>query len=111
MLRSRRDFARIQSAGRARSDRLMTVRYAPNQLGYDRFGIATGRHLGGAVERNRVRRRLRELLRDAVRATPTGADILIIARPAITEATFAEIREALGRLLRWVRSGPRASTP
>ena len=70
MLRSRRDFARIQASGRTRADRLMTVRYVPNQLGYDRFGISTGRRLGGAVQRNRVRRRLRELLRQSTQ--PTG---------------------------------------
>jgi ribonuclease P protein component len=110
MLRSRRDFARIQAAGRARTERLMTVRYVPNQLGYDRFGISTGRHIGGAVERNRVRRRIRELLRHSARATQPGCDILIVVRPDSAEASFAELHEALGRLLRWVRAGSLAAT-
>lgn len=111
MLRSRRDFARIQAAGRARADRLMTVRYVPNELGYDRFGISTGRRLGGAVERNRVRRRIRDLLRHSASPTQTGCDILIVARPASVEASFAEIRAAFGRLLRWVQAACLMPTP
>jgi ribonuclease P protein component len=114
MLRSRRDFARIQAGGRSRADRLMTVRYVPNELGYDRFGISTGRRLGGAVQRNRVRRRIRELLRQSAEPTRDGGggcDILIVARPASAQATFAELRAALGRLLGWVRSGSLTPTP
>ena len=110
MLRSRRDFARIQASGRSRADRLMTVRFVPNQLGYDRFGLATGRRIGGAVERNRVRRRIRELVRQSALATQGGCDILIVARPASAEASFPELRAALGRLLRWVQAGSLIAT-
>jgi ribonuclease P protein component len=88
----------------------MTVRYVPNQLGYDRFGISTGRRLGGAVERNRVRRRFRELLRQSEQPSGAGCDVLIVARPASTEASFADLREALRRMLRWVRSGSLTSS-
>jgi ribonuclease P protein component len=77
----------------------MTVRVRPNQLDHDRFGISTSRNVGTAVVRNRVRRRIREILREA----PTGAagrDILVVCRPAAAAAGYDELREAIGRLLR-----------
>ena len=105
-LRSRRDFDRIQSLGRSRSGRLMSVRFVPNGRDHDRVGIATGRRLGHAVVRNTVRRRIREIVRgsDAVVRTPGpasgGRDLLIVARPASVDATFAELQVALWSLLR-----------
>jgi ribonuclease P protein component len=65
--------------------------------------MATSRSLGGAVQRNRVRRRLRELVRERYGEMETGWDLLLIARPDAARATYAELREALGSLLK--RSG------
>lgn len=46
-----------------------------NGLGYSRFGLVVGRKHGGAVERNRVRRRLREAFRLCRLQLPVGFDI------------------------------------
>ena len=105
-LRSRRDFDRIGSLGRTRSGRLMVVRFVPNGRDHDRVGISTGRRLGGAVVRNAVRRRIREIVRrcDALLRPPgtpsSGRDILIVARPASADASFADLQAALVPLLR-----------
>ena len=48
MLRSRQDFARLSERGRTRTHRLMVVHFMPNALDHDRYGISTGRRLGGA---------------------------------------------------------------
>ncbi len=64
-----------------------------------RFGLSTGRKLGGAVVRNRVRRRLREVLRVMVPAFQPGWDVLIIARPAIVAADHDAVVGAIRRLL------------
>ena len=55
------------------------------------FGISTGKRLGGAVVRNRVRRRIRETLRGMDR-TADGWDVLVVARPASATATYTELR-------------------
>lgn len=65
-----------------------------------RFGLATGRALGGAVVRNRVRRRLRETLRVMAPSFQPGWDVLIIARPALVGADQGALIGALERLLR-----------
>ncbi|MEZ4597790.1 MAG: ribonuclease P protein component [Chloroflexota bacterium] len=98
MLSSPSDFAALGAAGRTRSHRLLTVRSRPNALDHDRYAISTGRSVGGAVVRNRVRRRLREILR----ATPVGVpprDVLVVCRPASATAGYDDLRTAIRRLL------------
>jgi ribonuclease P protein component len=77
------------------------LRYQPNGLDRTRYGFAVGRRVGKAVERNRVRR----LLREAARLTPVrpGADIVLIARPAAAGAGYTEVRAAVTELLRRAR--------
>jgi ribonuclease P protein component len=87
----------------------MVVRFVPNGRDHDRFGISTGRRLGGAVQRNRVRRRVREVLRQDTNETGHGWDILIVARPPAVDASFDELRSTLQRLLGLVRGPVRAS--
>jgi ribonuclease P protein component len=88
----------------------MVVRFVPNGRDHDRYGISTGRHLGSAVQRNRVRRRVREILRRSPNDTGYGWDILIIARRPAVEASFDELRLALERLLGLVRRSVKAAS-
>jgi ribonuclease P protein component len=99
MLSRPQDFAALQGAGTTRSHPLFSVRFLRTDLETTRFGLATGRKLGGAVVRNRVRRRLREALRAMAPSFQPGWDVLIIARPAIIEADHAALAGALRRLL------------
>ena len=108
-LRAREDFARISVKGRSRSDRLLAVRFVPNGRDHDRFGISTGRRLGGAVRRNRVRRRVREIVRRSPNHTGHGWDILIVARQPAVDASYDELRTALERLLGSIRRSVKPS--
>jgi ribonuclease P protein component len=100
MLRSPLDFQALQSGSRSRTHHLFTLRYRRNELDATRYGISTGRRIGPAVVRNRVRRRLRTLLRSLGPAVAPGWDVLIVARPASAAASQAQLGEALERLLR-----------
>ena len=93
-LRSRADFDALSRHGKARRHRLFSVRVRRNGLGHVRYGMAVSRRVGGAVVRNRVRRRLRELMR----ALPPdgGFDVLVSANPRVADASFEELRTALG---------------
>jgi ribonuclease P protein component len=99
MLRSRKDFARLRAQGRASADRLMVVRFVPNARDHDRYAISTARRLGRAVGRNRLRRRVREILRLTPNHSGYGWDVLIVLRPAAMDASFDELRSTLERLL------------
>ena len=98
MLSRPQDFAALQ-AGTVRSHPLLTARFLRTDLETTRFGLATGRKLGGAVVRNRVRRRLREGLRAMAPSFQPGWDVLIIARPAIVETDYRFLVETLRRIL------------
>lgn len=88
----------------------MVVRFVPNGRDHDRYGISTGRRLGGAVRRNRVRRRLREILRQQPNDTGHGWDILIVVRPAAVDVPFADLRSAVERLLRSIRGSVKGAS-
>jgi ribonuclease P protein component len=103
MLSRPQDFAAIQEAGTTRSHALLSARFLRTDLETTRFGLATGRRLGTAVVRNRVRRRLREALRVMAPSFQPGWDVLIIARPAIVTADHDTLVGALQRIL--VRGG------
>lgn len=99
MLRSAKDFVALQRDSRSRAHPLLVLRWRPNELGHPRLGLSTGRRLGGAVVRNRVRRRLRESMRADERRPQGGYDILVVCRPQSATATYAELTQALDRLL------------
>ncbi len=103
MLRRKVDFDAIGRRGTARSGRLLVLRTLRTDGQVTRIGLSTPRRLGGAVERNRVRRRLRELMRERYGDMATGWDLLLIARPEAARATYVELREAIASLLE--RSG------
>ncbi|MFL5725125.1 MAG: ribonuclease P protein component [Chloroflexota bacterium] len=111
MLSRPQDFAAVQGSGTGRSSPLLTARFLRTDLETTRFGLSTGRKLGGAVVRNRVRRRLREALRVMAPSFQPGWDVLIIARPAIVDADHATLVGVLRRLLHrgGVLGGPAAS--
>ncbi len=99
MLSRPQDFAAIQERGTTRSHPLLVVRAVRTELDITRFGLSTGRRLGGAVVRNRIRRRIREVLRVMAPSFRPGWDVLIIARPALVKADHDALVAALRRLL------------
>ena len=71
------------------------VLYArPNRMGMNRVGITVGKKLGGAVVRNRVRRRLREVYRLNEDCFTPGWDIVVVARSRCIDASFPTLTKA-----------------
>jgi ribonuclease P protein component len=99
MLSRPQDFVALQERGTIRSHPLLATRILRTDNGPTRFALATGRALGPAVVRNRVRRRLREALRSMGPSTRPGWDVLVIARPAIVKADYRTVTQTLRRLL------------
>ncbi|PLK24474.1 ribonuclease P protein component [Novosphingobium sp. TH158] len=72
----------------------------PNDLGEIRFGITVTKKIGNAVVRNRMKRRFRELLRDALPAEGLpGHDHVLIGREGGVERDFALLRKELSAAL------------
>lgn len=111
-LRRAEDFSAVYNRGRAWSGPRLVVKALPNRLPLSRFGFAVGKKLGRAVVRNRVKRRLREI----VRGLPVGPgwDVVLIAKAPAVTSEFAglqsEARE-LFRRARLLRSGSLQPVP
>ena len=81
--------------------KFMLLSVLPNAgLGMARVGIVTSRRVGGAVERNRVRRRLREVVRAERGRLAPGMWLVMVAKHRAVGAEFAELREEWLSLVR-----------
>lgn len=65
-----------------------------------RLGITTSRRVGGAVVRNRIKRRVREFFRQYREQIDPVRDLVVIARSAAAELSYAEIKRELSGALR-----------
>jgi ribonuclease P protein component len=82
-----RDFDAVYRHGRSVSTRFLVLYWFPrDDTEAPRLGIAVPKGSGSAVERNRVKRRLREAWRERLSRVPAGRDYVLIARPALNEA-------------------------
>ncbi len=93
------DFARVRREGRVFRHRLLLMSVAPNPVGYNRYGLVTGKKIGKAHQRNRVRRVLRAVLRLRHATLRTGFDVVLVAHPSSVDATWLEMRAAVDTLL------------
>jgi ribonuclease P protein component len=101
-----RDFDAVYRRGRSVSTRFLVLYWFPrDDDGDPRLGIAVPKGSGSAVDRNRVKRRLRESWRSRLTQIPGGRDYVLIARPALgaalgshdAEWLAARINEVLGK--------------
>lgn len=93
------DFQRVRSQAlrpRGWSHPLLVLYAAPNELSTTRIGITVGKRVAkSAVQRNRVRRRIRESLRSRYAQLQPGRDLVVIARPPALEASWSQLQDAI----------------
>ena len=99
-LRDGADFRSVRQGGRRYGGRLMRVHVARGRRTHNRYGLVTGRHVGGAVQRNRSRRLLREALRALHPGLLQGHDLVIVANTALAKETVSGVNRELQGLLR-----------
>jgi ribonuclease P protein component len=97
-LRSGADFARVYQRRASSADGTLLVYVCDNALGRPRLGLSVSRKLGGAVERNRWKRILREAFRLSRTQLPSDLDIIVIPRPGSTPE-LARAKKSLVRLV------------
>jgi len=100
----RAEYEAVYRDGRRRSSQQFTVFGRANGLGRSRFGISVKKALGGAVVRNRIRRRIREILRLNDSEIPSGWDIVIHPRSSVARTRFAPLGAELVHLLQGLMS-------
>jgi ribonuclease P protein component len=104
-IRDRRAFDRLTSNGTRIRRSALWCTWCPDPLSTSTpVGFAISRAVGSAVVRNRMRRRLRELLRQADRTDPLPPGLLLIGvRPSAIELTFDQLRTELTLLTEQIR--------
>jgi ribonuclease P protein component len=92
------DFERVYKEGRRHFATHMTVFYLRRgEPGNLRVGFTVGRALGGAVERNRMKRRLREAVRLYGVVVDAPVDVVINPKKSLLTADFADLRKDIKR--------------
>jgi ribonuclease P protein component len=111
------EFDAVYDGGRRRASKQFVVFFRPSPAhpnrrdgpgpsdaaesrGSSRFGISVKRALGGAVVRNRLKRRIREILRLHRQEIATGWDIVIHPRSSVATAPFGALEQELVELLK-----------
>jgi ribonuclease P protein component len=94
------DFDVVYRNGKRRSSSHFTVFLKANDLPQSRFGLSIKRALGGAVVRNRIRRRIREVVRLHREEISPGWDFVIHPKANVEHAAFVALESDLVRLLK-----------
>jgi ribonuclease P protein component len=100
------EFERVYRQGRSKGNRYLVLYAFPRAEDGDegpRLGLSVGRRVGGAVDRTRVKRVLREAFWEEARRLPAGSDYVVVARPEslglVEREGTAGVRTALAELV------------
>ena len=105
-LRDSRDYVRLTREGGRRAGRYLVVlvggqpEQAGARAGRRRLGVTASRKVGGAVVRNRFKRRVREVFRLQRELLPDGSDVVVIARPGAGQLSWPTLEREVRELFR-----------
>jgi ribonuclease P protein component len=106
-LRQRADFLAAKQGWKAPASAFVLQARARSDHGPARVGFTVSKQVGNAVERNRVKRRLREVVRlSGAEGMRSGHDYVLIGRRAALDLPFLRLLDELERSLRRVHAGP-----
>jgi ribonuclease P protein component len=98
------EFTRVKNEGTTHRGRALLLGVLPQkEEKFFRVGFVTSKRIGGAVVRNRVRRRLRDIVRTQQPRLRKGLWLVVVARPAAAGATYGVLKDE------WLRLAERAS--
>jgi ribonuclease P protein component len=113
-LRKHSDYQRAYAASRKRQSASMSWFLAlhdpATNLPLPRIGLTAGKVLGGAHERNRIKRRMREALRRHTDLFPVGCDLILHPRRSVLTIDFRNLEAEIVRILQQAKSEAERST-
>jgi len=117
-LRKHADYQRVYQASRRYSSQSMSYFFRERESSgaQPRVGLTTGRVLGGAVQRNRIRRRMREAVRLHLGELPARVDVVLHPRRSVLDIEFVRLEREVARIFssigsHTVRTAPAGAKP
>lgn len=99
-LRKHADFQRVYAEAKKRRSAFMSWFLAPqHELAAPRVGLTVGKVLGKAHERNRIKRRMREVLRRHIDQLPAGCDLVLHPQRSVLSLEFSKLEAEIVRIL------------
>lgn len=98
ILRGSQEISAVRKEGKSFSNQYIVLVVRPNDLGMSRYAVIATRSVGGAVKRNRCKRRIRSRVAKIAPAIIKGNDFLIIARVGLLAATPTAVDEAVEQI-------------
>ncbi len=96
-LTKRSQYALVYEQGKVWASSLLVMKAMPNGLSLSRYGFSVTKKMGKAVQRNRLKRLLREIMRE--QSLKLGWDIVLIARPVAVGADYHQLEKEVTKLL------------
>jgi len=95
-LTKNKDFERVAKKGRAVYDKAIALKWIKNNLSYSRFGIVVSLKIDKrATVRNKIKRRIRAVIRENINQIQKGLDFMILTKPEIKNLGYQEIKDKL----------------
>jgi ribonuclease P protein component len=99
-LRRKKDFEAIAKEGIRRHTKNFLIISRKNDQGFSRVGAVASKRLGKAVERNRVKRLMREFFRRNKDRLPPSTDYVIVGKKGAQDLPYAHVADELSTLLK-----------
>ena len=93
------DINKVRREGKSSARRSIVLGYLPNRFEQTRIAVIAGRSVGGAVQRNLAKRRIRSVIQGMLQEIRPGQDVVLIARRSILEQPYRSLVDTIRKLL------------
>ena len=91
-IRKKKDFSYLYNKGFFARGKYFNLIYLPNNLPYSRMAVVASKKIGNAVERNKVRRRIRELFRRNKDLLRSPVDLIVLTKKGVRDASWENMK-------------------
>ena len=100
-LKKKRDFEQVFKRGIGLKEDFLFLKIKKNNFGKKRFGFIVSQKVSKkAILRNRIKRKLREIIREKLPSIKPGIDGVLVAQPGLEKKDFSEIKETINSLFK-----------
>ncbi len=99
-LKKRKEFAYIYKNGKKLNSKNLSIVITPSKLNLTRVGFSVSNKVGKAVQRNKIKRQLRSIVRKQLNNLRIHQNFVLIAHPTIMECDFSKIEAEVNYLLK-----------